>query len=163
MAPFNNCSCCQIRTRKVIRHPYTRKNIYVCPACFKTNKYQEKGNRRKVQPEEDNAKENVEKQTNEPEKPLETQQNEENNVQKDLDKPLEHQEAENEAPKEEEDKPTENVQEKILQNDVGEEMQTGSTTNDNIPSKITPPLMEIVVMNNRKYIAVSETANAVKE
>ncbi|KAH8264052.1 hypothetical protein KR038_001828 [Drosophila bunnanda] len=163
MAPFNKCTYCQVRTRKVIRDRVTRKNIYVCPTCFKKKKHLEKDN--KIQPEEDIALENVDEKNSQkdvPEPPLEDQPNDEIVFENVAEKPPEEKEKLNEAlEKGEENKPPENVQEKSLPNDMAEEMPSTSTaTNANSPPKVTPPLMEIVFINNRKYIAVSSTADA---
>ncbi|XP_020814067.1 uncharacterized protein LOC110188633 [Drosophila serrata] len=159
MAPFNKCSCCQVRTRKVIRDRATKKNIYVCPACFKSKKYLANSNKKKVQHEEEIAFENVDEKNSQDDVP----ENQENEVINELEKPLEKKGKLTESQKKKENKTPKNAQETSLNDLIEEVPQTSTSANSNGPPKITPPMMEIVVMNNRKYIAVSETADACNE
>ncbi|XP_017074410.1 uncharacterized protein LOC108110045 [Drosophila eugracilis] len=140
MPPFSTCSICNIRTRKVARDPITLKQIYVCPKCFKNNKH------KKVQPVKED---NLDKAGNEklcqnehkksPEKAMALTKNDECS-----------------STKSKEIKKTE-------QNENGKLKEPAKTlpmaVKEEKVKKVTPPLMQIVIINNRKYVAISETAD----
>ncbi|XP_065722461.1 uncharacterized protein [Drosophila suzukii] len=133
MAPFSSCSICQVRTRKMVKDPLTLKQIYVCPKCFKSDMH------KKASPiETDNLKKsgNAKVNSNENQKTAEK-----NSGFPGIDKSASTQSKKNGKSQEKKEEPLKEV------------VQVKK-----IP-KITPPLMQTVVIKNRKYVAISETAD----
>ncbi|XP_068154004.1 uncharacterized protein [Drosophila tropicalis] len=144
MAPFSICSICNVKTRKVVKEPITLKMIYVCPVCFKDKKHLQK------QPMAKNDE--IDKvEVNEPKMVKGISQNE---------MPLD---------KRNETKPKRSSQSKhktmVLQTqDNGSEARQSDFKSPKprtamIRSLIRPPVMQTVFVNERKYVAISETAD----
>ncbi|XP_037730145.1 uncharacterized protein LOC119560652 [Drosophila subpulchrella] len=133
MPPFSACSICQVRTRKMVKDPLTLKQIYVCPKCFKSGMHQ------KASPIETD---NLKKSGNAKVSPKENQKTAEKNLGcPGSDKSASIQSKKNGKSQEKE-----------------EELLKEVPKVKKIP-KITPPLMQTVVIKNRKYVAISETAD----
>ncbi|XP_016960046.1 uncharacterized protein LOC108031312 [Drosophila biarmipes] len=130
MAPFSACSICQARTRKMVKDPLTLKQIYVCPKCFKSEMH------KKASPiEGDNSK----KSGNAKMISGENQMNPDK------------------EPGVDKKATTKSTRDGKSQKKEGELIK--DLPKVKIIPKITPPLMQTVVIKNRKYVAVSETAD----
>ncbi|EDW85173.2 uncharacterized protein Dwil_GK14509 [Drosophila willistoni] len=143
MAPFSTCSICNVKTRKVVKDPITLKMIYVCPVCFKARNQQQK------QPMA--RKDQIDKvEVNEPKMVKSISQNE---------VPLD---------KRNETEPMKTSQAKRLSLQTQDNASVARKSAFKAPmpppipkmkSLITPPIMQTVIVNGRKYVAISETAD----
>ncbi|XP_017953831.1 uncharacterized protein LOC108649369 [Drosophila navojoa] len=135
MAPFSICSQCKARTRKVTRDAHTLKQIYLCPTCFNA-----KADAKNIEKEKDP------KQTNH------KQQQPAQATTKQVAKPAIFVVRQSKAKPKAVKKPVAQFAH------VAPPRVPQGGAPGNIP-KHTPPLMEPVVINGRKYIAISATAS----
>ncbi|XP_033165343.1 uncharacterized protein LOC117144339 [Drosophila mauritiana] len=133
MPPFSACSMCNVRTKKMAKDPVTLKLIYVCPICFKST-FQEK-----KQMEAENRKKNAAAKQAKI-KRITCEDKSEGIAKKAADLETEK--------KEQMMRPLQSYNLRVID----------PPKVHRIP-KATPLLMQTVVIKNRKYVAVCETAD----
>ncbi|XP_017057591.1 uncharacterized protein LOC108098904 [Drosophila ficusphila] len=142
MAPFSACSICMGRTRKMVKDPLSSKQVYVCPKCCNS-----KLHKKMHSIGADKLKKNVHVKSLANESKACQDKNQISKIPGDgcpttkskCYKKLEGEKG-NQAIKEEDSR------------DISKSTQM-------FPQKITPPLMQLVVIKDRKYVAISETAD----
>ncbi|XP_017102922.2 uncharacterized protein DDB_G0284459 [Drosophila bipectinata] len=176
MAPFSTCSRCHARTRKLVKDPLTSKMIYICPKCFRSKECKDYLKNVKALEENrldtiDKPKENTRgKKTVEIEKPkVLVQKNAKKDDKRGTPKKIETQKVlrgrnvqKEEKGKDPVSKPKDE-KENIRKEEPAkpEKLIAPGKPKRNIKTrtKITPPVMQNVVINGKKYIAISETAD----
>ncbi|KAH8236614.1 hypothetical protein KR026_006834 [Drosophila bipectinata] len=146
MAPFSTCSRCHARTRKLVKDPLTSKMIYICPPKENTR------GKKTVEIEKPKVLVDAKKEDKRgTPKKIETQKVlRGRNVQK-----VEKGKDPVSKPKDEKENIREEEQAKP------EKLIAPGKPKRNIKprTKITPPVMQNVVINGKKYISISETAD----